>query len=77
MSASTRIVVKDSNGITFDPASLPHSFTYDANANLLTDTCFEQGAVVRQKTFGYTQVGGVTLVESESAWENITSTWRA
>ena len=75
MSASVRIVVKDANGITFDPNSLPHQYTYDANGNMLTDTCIEQGAVVRQKTFTYTEVNTVWLKASESAWVNATETW--
>ncbi|MGF6994657.1 hypothetical protein [Paraburkholderia sp. GAS32] len=77
MSASVRTVVKDANGITFDPSSLPHEFTYDANNNMLTDTCFEQSAVVRQKTFTYLEgANGVWLVKAESAWINVTETWR-
>ena len=77
MSASVRTVVKDANGITFDPASLPHAFTYDGNNNMLTDTCFEQSAVVRQKTFTYQEgANGVWLVATESAWVNVTETWR-
>lgn len=76
MSASTRIVVKDSDGIAFDPASMPHSFTYDANGNMLTDTCVEQGAVVRQKTFTYVQINSLWLVSTESAWLNISETWQ-
>jgi len=75
MSASVRIVVKDANGITFDPNSLPHKYTYDANGNMLTDTCIEQGAVVRQKTFTYVEVNSVWLKASESAWVNATETW--
>lgn len=74
MSASTRIVVEDSSGITFDPASLPHSFTYDAHGNLLTDTATESnGATVRVKTFTYVQVGTAYFVETESLWINESS----
>ena len=77
MAAGVRILVKDSAGIAFDLASCAHRFTYDANGNLLTDTCFEQGAVVRQKTFTYVQINDVWLIETESAWDNITQSWRA
>jgi hypothetical protein len=76
MSASVRTVVKDANGIAFDPASLPHSFTYDSNGNMLTDTCVEQGAVIRQKTFTYAETNGVWLKQTESAWINATDTWQ-
>ena len=76
MSASIRIVVKDSNGITFDPNSLPHSFTYDENGNLLTDTCVEQGSVIRQKTFTWAEVNSVWLKQTESEWVNVTETWQ-
>lgn len=75
MSASVRTVVKDANGITFDPNSLPHSFSYDENGNLLTDTCVEQGAVIRQKTFTWVEVNSVWLKQPESAWINVTDTW--
>lgn len=71
MSASVRVVVKDNLNQTFDPGSLPHSYTYDANNNLLTDTCAEQGAIVRVKTYTYVAGAGNTwLVETESAWIN-------
>jgi len=56
---------------------MPHAFTYDANNNLLTDTCFEQSAVVRQKTFTYQEgANGVWLKATESDWVNVTQTWR-
>jgi hypothetical protein len=77
MAQPVRIAVKDANGIAFDPASLPHAYSYDTNGNRLTDTCFEQGAVVRQKTFTYVQINDVWLIETESAWDNITQSWRA
>lgn len=70
MSTSTRIVVKDNRGITFDPGSMPHQFTRDSNGNLLTDTCIEQGAIVRVKTFTYEEIGGAWYVQTESAWAN-------
>ncbi|MBB5543349.1 hypothetical protein A8H39_10785 [Paraburkholderia fungorum] len=77
MSANVRVVVKDANGITFDPTSLPHSFTYDANNNMLTDTCFEQGAVVRQKIYTWEEgANGVWLKGTESAWINVNEGWR-
>ena len=77
MPQSVRTVVKDANGITFDPASLPHEFTYDVNNNMLTDTCFEQSAVVRQKTFTYQEgANGVWLKTIESARLTVTETWR-
>lgn len=76
MSASVRIVVKDANGITFDPESMPHAYTYDTNGNRLTDTCFEQNAVVRQKTFTYVEVNSAWFVATESAWLNVTETWQ-
>ena len=71
MAASVRTVVKDSNGITFDPASLPHTFTRDANGNMLTDTCIEQGAIVRVKTYGgWTLYGAQWFHLTESEWVN-------
>lgn len=68
MSASIRVVVKDANGITFDPTSLAHQYRYDTNGNMLTDTCIEQRAIVRQKTYTYEQIGESWLVQTESAW---------
>jgi YD repeat-containing protein len=76
MSASVRSVVKDNLGQTFDPGSLPHSYTYDANANLLTDTCIEGGAIVRVKTFTYIEQNSIWLMVTESAWINETSDFR-
>jgi hypothetical protein len=71
MSASIRIVVKDNLGITFDPASLPHTYTRDENGNMLTDTCIEGGAIVRVKTYGgWTQYGAQWFNLTESAWIN-------
>ncbi|NYH24700.1 hypothetical protein [Paraburkholderia bryophila] len=70
MSASTRIVVKDTDGITFDPTSLPHAYTYDTHGNMLTDTCIEAGSIVRVKTFTYEQIGEAWVVQSETAWVN-------
>lgn len=76
MSASVRTVIKDSNGITFDPTALPHQYTYDSNGNMLTDTCIEQGSIVRVKTFTYVEVNSIWLKASESAWENVAESWR-
>ena len=68
MANAVCIVVKDNLGQTFDPASLPHSYEYDANGNLLQDQCIEQSAIIRQKTYTYVEVGTAWLVASESAW---------
>ena len=76
MSSSVRIAVKDTSGITFDPASLPHAFTYDSNGNLLQDQCIEQGAIVRVKTFTYTEINSAWMVATESAWINVTENWQ-
>ncbi|MFM0165742.1 hypothetical protein PQR39_35600 [Paraburkholderia sediminicola] len=70
MASPVRVVIKDNEGKPFDPDSLPHAYTYDANGNKLTDTCIEQGAIVRVKTYTYVQVGTAWLVETESAWVN-------
>jgi hypothetical protein len=67
MANPVRLVVKDSNGVAFDPASLPHSYTYDTYGNMLTDTCVESSAIVRVKTYTYTGANN-SLVASESAW---------
>jgi hypothetical protein len=77
MGTATRIVVKDSQGIEFEPGALAHQYEYNANNNMLTDTCFEQSAVARQKTFTYQEgANGVWLVATESALQNVTETWR-
>ncbi len=76
MAAGIRSLVKDDRGITFDPASLPHSFAYDTNGNMLTDTCIEQGSIVRVKTFTYAQVNGMWLMQTESVWVNETENFR-
>jgi hypothetical protein len=76
MSVGVRILVKDSAGISFDPASCAHQFSHDANANVLTDTCFEQGAIVRVKTFTYNEIGAVWVVATETQWINVTDSWQ-
>ena len=68
MASATRIVVKDSSGITFDPSSLPHQYTRDTAGNMLTDTCTEAGSIVRVKTYTYEEIGGAWCVQTESAW---------
>lgn len=70
MAAPMRVVIKDNEGKPFDPASLPHSYTYDVNGNKLTDTCIEQGAIVRVKTYTYVSVASAWHVATESAWVN-------
>lgn len=72
MAAPMRLVIKDNLGKPFEPASLPHAYTYDTNGNKLTDTCTEQGAIIRVKTFTYAEVGTTWLVQTESAWVNMT-----
>jgi len=77
MAEGVRILVKDANGVTFEPGALPHQYTYDANNNVLSDTCFEQSAVVRQKTYTWEEgANGVWLKATESNWVNVTQTWR-
>jgi hypothetical protein len=72
MASPVRVVIKDNEGKPFDPDSLPHSYTYDDNGNLLTDTCVEQGAIIRVKTYTYVEVNSSWLVSTESAWVNET-----
>lgn len=67
MTARINTVVLDSKGVGFDPASLPHSYTYDANGNMLTDTCVD-GATTRVKTYTYTQVASAWKVATVSGW---------
>lgn len=68
MANAVRIVVKDNLGKTFDPASCAHQYKYDENNNMSVDTCIEQGAIIRQKTYTYVEVGTAWLVATESAW---------
>lgn len=70
MAAHIQTVIKDNLGKQFDPNSLPHSYTYDANGNRLTDTCVEAGSITRVKTYTYVQSGTVWVVQTESAWIN-------
>lgn len=72
MASPMRLVVKDNMGKPFEPSALPHAYTYDANGNMLTDTCTEQGAIIRVKTYTYVEVGTAWHVSTESAWVNET-----
>jgi hypothetical protein len=77
MAEGVRLLAKDANGVTFESGALPHQYMYDANNNMLTDTCFEQGAVVRQKMYTWEEgANGVWLKGTESAWINVTEGWR-
>ncbi|WP_175787456.1 hypothetical protein [Burkholderia anthina] len=67
MTARINPVVLDSKGVGFDPAALPHAYTYDVNGNMLTDTCID-GATTRVKTYTYEQVASVWKVATVSAW---------
>lgn len=56
-------ITYDSQGAVFSPSSGSHTYGYDANGNMITDTC-TIGSVVRVKTFTWTS-GNMT---AESKW---------
>ncbi|MFM0647030.1 hypothetical protein PQR14_22120 [Paraburkholderia bryophila] len=69
MAAHIQTVIKDDLGKQFDPASLPHVYTYDENGNLETDSAIEAGSIVRTKTYsGWQQHGTLWLPGAQSAW---------
>ena len=68
MAEGVRLLVKDANGVTFEPGALPHQYTRDANGNMLTDTCIEAGSIVRVKTYTYEEIGSGWYVQTESQW---------
>lgn len=57
------IVLDSTRQISFDPDSLPHTYTYNGDGTLATDSV-TFGAAVFVKTYTYTS-GKVT---GESAW---------
>lgn len=57
-------VVADNLGVLFSPASCAHTYTYNSDGNLQTDTCVDLYSRTRVQTFTYT-TGKLTAV---SAW---------
>ena len=61
-------VVCDSSGqYMFDPSSWGHSYAYDANNNLQTDT-ITNGVLTFVKTYAWVNSNNSWLCETESAW---------
>jgi len=73
MAARIVEVITDNLGKPFDPRSLPGSFAYDDNGNLLTETRVEAGSIVRVKSYTYVEINSKWLVERESSWINQTN----
>jgi hypothetical protein len=68
VSAKIQTVVVGSDNVAFDPASCSRVKTFDANANVLTDTATDSASISRVKTFTYIEVNGVWVAETESRW---------
>lgn len=68
MTARIHTMIVDSSGVSFDPASLPHTYKYNGDGTKATDTCVDSAGVVRVKTYTYVTVGAAQLVGSESGW---------
>lgn len=46
-------VIVDNRGVLFSPRSCNHSYTYDANGNLQTDSCTDIYSITRVQTYTF------------------------
>jgi YD repeat-containing protein len=68
MTARIQTMITDASGVSFDPESLAHAYTYDANGNMLTDTCVDGSGLTRVKTYTYTEINTAFFIASETRW---------
>jgi hypothetical protein len=68
MTARIQTVIADSAGVSFDPESLSHKITYDANGCMLTDTCVDASGLTRVKTYTYVEINTAFFIASETRW---------
>jgi hypothetical protein len=64
MTARIQTMIVDSSGVSFDPDSLPHTYAYNEDGTLASDTCVESSGLERVKTYTY----DAGMLTGESGW---------